>query len=137
MPASAGQALRSRLRPADPFDLIRLLARSQNDPRKAVAELIQNSLDAGATEITVLRFRKSRVVSLSVLDNGTGVLPDRGRRDALQFLATNIGHSIKRRLTAQERLKLMQLGQYGIGILGFWSVGRLLSLRSRVESSDG
>ena len=138
MPASAapGKALRVRLKPADPFDLIRLLARSQNDPRKAVAELVQNSLDAGATEITVQRFRKARVVSLSVLDNGRGVLPERDRRDALQFLATNIGHSIKRRLTAQERLKLMQLGQYGIGLLGFWSVGRLLSLRSRVESSD-
>jgi hypothetical protein len=136
MAPAAGQALRARLKPADPFDLIRLLARSQNDPRKAVAELVQNSLDAGATEISVLRRRKSGVVSLSVFDNGGGVLPDRGRREALQFLATNIGHSIKRRLTAQERLKLMQLGQYGIGLLGFWSVGRLLSLRTRVAGSD-
>jgi hypothetical protein len=34
------------LRPADPFDLIRWLARSQSDPRKAVAELVQNSIDA-------------------------------------------------------------------------------------------
>jgi len=36
------------LRPADPFDLIRWLARSQSDPRKAVAELVQNSIDAHA-----------------------------------------------------------------------------------------
>jgi len=28
------------LRPADPFELIRWLARSQSDPRKAVAELV-------------------------------------------------------------------------------------------------
>jgi hypothetical protein len=34
-----------RLRPANPFDLIRLIAESQNDPRKAIAELVQNSLD--------------------------------------------------------------------------------------------
>ena len=39
------------LKPADPFDLIRWLARSQSDPRKAVAELVQNSIDAGARQI--------------------------------------------------------------------------------------
>ena len=39
---------RVRLRPENPFELIRLLARSQTDPRKAVAELAQNSLDANA-----------------------------------------------------------------------------------------
>jgi hypothetical protein len=38
------------LRPADPFDLIRWLARSQSDPRKAVAELVQNSIDAHGAE---------------------------------------------------------------------------------------
>ncbi len=32
-----------RLRPANSFDLIRLIALSQSDPRKAVAELVQNS----------------------------------------------------------------------------------------------
>lgn len=35
-----------KLQPADPFDLIRWLARTQSDPRKAVAELVQNSIDA-------------------------------------------------------------------------------------------
>jgi hypothetical protein len=30
----------------DPFELIRWLAYSQPDPRKALAELVQNSLDA-------------------------------------------------------------------------------------------
>ena len=39
------------LRPADPFDLIRWLARSQSDPRKAVAELVQNSIDARARHV--------------------------------------------------------------------------------------
>src|SRR5687768_319375 len=44
-----------RLRPADPFQLIRWLARSQPDPRKAVAELVQNSFDAGAQRVDVER----------------------------------------------------------------------------------
>jgi hypothetical protein len=38
-----------KLRAADPFELIRWLARSQPDPRKALAELVQNSIDARAT----------------------------------------------------------------------------------------
>lgn len=46
--APGAGATRLRLRPADPFELIRWLARSQSDPRKAVAELVQNSLDAQA-----------------------------------------------------------------------------------------
>jgi hypothetical protein len=128
--------MRVRLKPADPFDLIRLLARSQNDPRKAVAELVQNSLDAGAREVTVTRYRKSGAVCLAVHDNGEGVLPEMDRPGALQHLATHIGHSYKRHLTPEERYKLLQLGKYGIGLLGFWSVGRFLSMRSRVKGSD-
>jgi len=43
------------LQPADAFDLIRWLARSQSDPRKAVAELVQNAIDANARTIAVER----------------------------------------------------------------------------------
>jgi hypothetical protein len=127
---------RVRLKPADPFDLIRLLARSQNDPRKAVAELVQNSLDAGATEVAVTRFRRGGAVCLSVHDNGGGVLPDLPRPDALHHIATHIGHSYKQHLTPEERYRLLQQGKYGIGLLGFWSVGRLMTMRSRVNGSE-
>lgn len=133
---SPSTALRVRLKPADPFDLIRLLARSQNDPRKAVAELVQNSLDAGATEVNVTRYRKSGAVCLSIYDNGNGVLPALDRREALRHIATNIGHSYKRNLSAEERLRQLQAGKYGIGLLGFWSVGRTFAMRSRVAGSE-
>ena len=46
---------RVRLQPADAFDLIRWLARSQSDPRKAVAELVQNAIDANARTIAIER----------------------------------------------------------------------------------
>lgn len=57
----------------DPFDLIRHLARSQSDPRKAVAELVQNALDEQATHITVERRRDTGETVLSILDDGRGV----------------------------------------------------------------
>src|SRR5687767_11998532 len=64
-----------RLRPANPFDLIRLIAESQNDPRKAVAELVQNSLDAGARRITLTRASRKKEQVLSILDDGQGIFP--------------------------------------------------------------
>ncbi len=48
-PARSREAVRGKVRPHDPFELIRWLALSQPDPRKALAELVQNSLDAGAS----------------------------------------------------------------------------------------
>jgi len=126
-PEKAGQ-----LRAADPFDLIRLLARSQHDPRKAVAELVQNSLDAGAAHVVVVRFQQRGVKCISIRDDGEGVLPGMGRKDALNYIATNIGHSRKGELSAKERYQLLLQGKYGIGLLGFWSVGRLMEMRTRV-----
>ena len=57
-PRKKPPAKRVRLRPQDPFDLIRLLARSQSDPRKAIGELVQNSLDAGASTVEIEWFNK-------------------------------------------------------------------------------
>src|SRR3954467_15709981 len=70
-----------KLRPADPFDLIRWLARSQSDPRKAVAELVQNSIDAHARHIVVSRRRLRGGPALTVRDDGEGVLPGLGREE--------------------------------------------------------
>jgi hypothetical protein len=116
------------LRPADPFDLIRWLARSQSDPRKAIAELVQNSIDARARRVTVERRRVRGRPALVVRDDGGGVLPTLGREEALRFIATNIGASRKRNLSAEERRRLVITGQYGVGLLGFWSVGHRMEI---------
>jgi len=121
---------RGRLKVHDPFELIRWLALSQPDPRKALAELVQNSLDAGARSVRVLRQRKRGTPCLSIWDDGEGVIPELDRPEALKYIATHIGHSRKRTLTPQERLELMTQGQYGIGLLGFWSLGEMLEIRS-------
>jgi len=124
------------LKPADPFDLIRWLARSQSDPRKAVAELVQNSIDAGARQIRLERRRVRRTPAITIRDYGEGVLADLGREDALRTIATNIGCSRKRNLTPLERHAQVVAGKYGIGLLGFWSVGRRMDIRSRVGGGD-
>ena len=127
----AGTRVRKgRLKVHDPFELIRWLALSQTDPRKALAELVQNSLDAGARSIEVIRERMRGMPCLHVLDDGEGVIPELDRQEALRYIATHVGHSRKRSLTPSERLELMTQGQYGIGLLGFWCLGQALELRS-------
>lgn len=128
--------MRFHLQPADPFDLIRWLARTQSDPRKAVAELVQNSIDAGARTIAVERRRVRGRPALIVRDDGQGVLPDRGREEALRHIGTHIGHSHKLGLSPSERHERVVAGQYGVGLLGFWAVGRQMELRSRVAGSQ-
>jgi hypothetical protein len=125
-----------RLRAADPFELIRWLARSQTDPRKALAELVQNSLDAGAGHVTITRVRERGVTALRIVDDGEGVIPEMPRAEALAHIATHIGHSRKRNLTPEQRRELMMQGQYGIGLLGFWALGAELEMRSQVAGGE-
>jgi hypothetical protein len=128
---SAGE-LRGRLRAHDPFELIRWLALSQPDPRKALAELVQNSLDAGARTIRLTRRRDRGEPCLWIFDDGEGVIPELDRQEALRYIATHIGHSRKRDLSPEQRLRLLTQGQYGIGLLGFWSLGEMLEMRTAV-----
>lgn len=124
-----------RLQPADAFDLIRWLARSQSDPRKAVAELVQNAIDANARTIVIERRRRGRRPVLVVRDDGEGIRPHEERETALRYIATHIGRSHKRNLSPSERREQIIAGQYGIGLLGFWSIGHRMEIRSRVASS--
>lgn len=130
--ADLDQTARIELEPADPFELIRWLARSQPDPRKATAELIQNSLDAGAQRVDVVRARVGAAISLSIRDDGEGVLPHLQRRAALEHLAKHVGHSHKMSLDPGERARRVVAGQYGVGLLGFWAIGHRMEIHSRV-----
>lgn len=133
MPRSTPKPPRKvRLRPHDAFDLIRLLARSQSDPRKAVAELVQNSLDAGARHLELTWLNDKGRRALRIWDDGQGVFPELEREAALRRIAHTIGYSHKRDLSPAQRKELMVQGQYGIGLIGFWSVGQALEMKSRV-----
>ena len=131
-----GSGTKFKLQPADPFDLIRWLARTQNDPRKAVAELVQNAIDARARTVRIERRRLKGKPALVIRDDGEGVLPALPREEALRHIGTHIGHSHKLGLSPSERHARVIAGQYGVGLLGFWAVGRQLELRSRVARSE-
>ncbi len=120
----------------DPFALVRHLARSQPDPRKAVAELVQNALDEQATQIHIRREKAGGTTRLVIHDNGRGVLPELDRATALEGIAKNIGNSRKRQMSFDERMRAAMLGQFGIGLLGFWNIGHELRMISRVDNSD-
>ena len=131
-----GDVEKGRVRVHDAFELIRWLALSQPDPRKALAELVQNSLDAGAGHIRITRLREKKVPCLKIFDDGEGVIPELPRKEALRYIATHIGHSRKRELSPRQRYELMTQGQYGIGLLGFWSLGETLEIRSHVPGQE-
>ena len=134
--AEKAAARRVRLKPHDSFDLIRLLARSQSDARKAVGELVQNSLDAGARRVDITWLNERGERCLRIFDDGEGVFPELSREEALCRLAQTIGHSHKQDLSPAERHQQMVLGKYGIGLLGFWCVAEAMEIKSRVGGGE-
>ncbi|MEE9332820.1 MAG: ATP-binding protein [Granulosicoccaceae bacterium] len=52
------------------------LALSQSNPLKAVAEFVENSIDAGASEIEIIRGREKKEAHLRIRDNGHGISRD-------------------------------------------------------------
>ncbi|MDA3933303.1 MAG: ATP-binding protein [Gammaproteobacteria bacterium] len=115
-----------KLRIGDDWNAIRIIALSQNNPLKAVAEFVENSIDAGASEITITRGRERGEQYLRIVDNGQGVpLNDAGLPD-FHYVATHICDSVKKQLKEAGADGLQ--GEFGIGLLSFWTVGEHLSM---------
>ncbi|MDA8109674.1 MAG: ATP-binding protein [Betaproteobacteria bacterium] len=122
-PAAGG-----RLRIGDDWNAITIIALSQDNPLKAVAELVENSIDAGARRITITRGRERGEHYLEVTDDGRGVPRDAEGRPDFRYVATHICDSLKRRLKAEGARGIQ--GEYGIGLLSFWTVGEELAMSS-------
>jgi len=97
---------------------------------------VQNSLDANARRVAIERRRVRRAPALVIRDDGEGIVPELSREAALRAIATNIGHSRKRGLSPRERHEEIVAGKYGIGLLGFWSIGHRMDIRSRVGGGE-
>ena len=118
-----------RLKIGDEWMAIQIIALSQTNPQKAVAELVENSLDAGATRVTITRSRRRGRVQLRISDDGRGVpLNEEGVPD-FDYVATHVCDSLKRKLGERQRRGVQ--GEVGIGLLGFWSIGRELEMVSQ------
>src|SRR5437660_10347135 len=105
------------MRISDDSNAIRIITLSQSNPLKAIAELVENSIDAHAKTITIIRGREHGEHFLTVKDDGDGVPRDPNGLPDFKYVATHICHSVKRRLKADGAGGGLQ-GALGIGL---WS----------------
>ena len=110
-----------KLKIGDHWNVINIIALSQNNPLKAIAEFVENSIDAGAKNVTIIRGKQRNEHYLKIVDDGSGI-PD------FHYVATHIGDSIKRELKRKGEQGLQ--GEFGIGLLSFWTVGETCTLTS-------
>jgi len=121
---------RGKLRIGDDWNAIRIIALSQSNPLKAIAELVENSIDAHAKTIVITRGREHGEHYLKVKDDGDGLPRDPNGLPNFKYVATHICDSIKRRLKSNGDGSGIQ-GEFGIGLLSFWTVGDTLSMTSK------
>src|SRR6266700_1548091 len=122
-----------RLRIGDDWNAITIIALSQQNPLKAVAEFVENSIDALARNITIIRGRDKGQHFLRIKDDGQGIPRDDEGLPNFQYVATHICDAFKRRLRAEGVTGIQ--GEFGIGLLSFWTVGEELVLTS--AGTDG
>ena len=87
-----------KLRIGDHWSAISIIAQSQDNPLKAVAEFVENSIDAGAKSIQIVRGRERGEPFLKVIDDGEGIRLDETGVPDFRYVATHICDSIKKRL---------------------------------------
>jgi hypothetical protein len=125
---SGAARARGRLKIGDDWNAITIIALSQSNPMKAVAELIENSIDAKARSVTVTRGREGGRHYLTIKDDGEGVPRDEAGLPDFRYVATHICDSVKRRLKQDGAAGLQ--GEFGIGLLSFWTIGEDLAMTS-------
>lgn len=118
-----------RLKIGDDWNAIRIIALSQGNPLKAIAEFVENSIDAHAKSVTITRGREHGAHYLAVKDDGDGVPRDAEGLPDFKYVATHICDSIKRHLKAEGNGAGVQR-EFGIGLLSFWTVGETLTMSS-------
>lgn len=131
--AKKSTTTQGKLRIGDDWNAITIIALSQSNPLKAVAEFVENSIDAGATRIDIIRGREKGDAYLRIKDNGRGIPKDDDGIPNFKYVATHICDSIKRQLKSAGNGDGMQ-GEFGIGLLSFWTVGENLLMRSVAEN---
>lgn len=112
----------------DQWNAITIIAHSQTHPLKAICELTENAIDAGAKTVRIIRRRRQGEAFIEFEDDGRGVAADGEGRPDFERIATHLCDSMKRRLDAPARRGVH--GEFGIGLLSFWSLGENLTMTS-------
>lgn len=121
-----------KLKIGDSWNAITIIALSQNNPLKAIAEFVENSIDASAKHITLTKGRERGETYLRIVDDGAGIPRDAEGQPDFKYVATHICDSIKRKLKNDGATGIQ--GEFGIGLLSFWTVGETLRLTSSGDS---
>lgn len=121
-------AASGKLRIGDHWNAITIIALSQSNPLKAIAEFVENSIDAKARNITIVRGKEKGRLYLKITDDGEGIPRDEAGIPNFKYVATHICDSIKRQLKNHGLTGIQ--GEFGIGLLSFWTVGEELILTS-------
>ena len=128
---STGTKNSGRLKIGDAWNAITIIALSQENPLKAIAEFVENSIDARAGRVTITRGREQGEHFLMVADDGEGVPRNPDGIPDFHYVGTHICDSIKRRLKLDGSQGIQ--GEFGIGLLSFWTVGEVLAMSSAAE----
>jgi nitrate/nitrite-specific signal transduction histidine kinase len=94
--ARTRERARGKLKIGDDWNAITIIALSQSNPLKAIAELVENSIDAKARSVTITRGREHGRHFLAIRDDGEGVPRDADGLPDFHYVATHICDSIKR-----------------------------------------
>jgi len=124
---------KGRLRIGDNWNAITIIALSQSNPLKAIAEFVENSIDAKAKNITIIRGLERGQHFLKITDDGQGIHHTEEGLPDFAYVATHICDSIKREMKIQGAEGIQ--GEFGIGLLSFWTVGEELTMAS--AGADG
>ncbi|MBU2103158.1 MAG: ATP-binding protein, partial [Candidatus Omnitrophica bacterium] len=124
----AKKGLVGKLRIGDDWNAITIIALSQNNPLKAIAEFVENSIDATAKTVTIIRGKEHSRQYLKIIDDGQGIPCGEDGAPDFKYVATHICDSLKRKLKEQGVQGIQ--GEFGIGLLSFWTVGHKLTLIS-------
>ena len=85
-----------KLKIGDDWNAIRIIALSQSNPLKAIAEFVENSIDAHARTIAITRGREHGEHYLSIKDDGDGVPRDEEGRPDFKHVAKTWENSARR-----------------------------------------
>lgn len=117
--------IEGKLRIADEDYALELLSNvHREDPRRPIRELVENSVDAESTSMSVVVNKRASDPYIMCRDNGEGI-----SLKVLIEVPQRICDSIKR------RMKMKTGGVHGIGLLSFYTIGNRLRIISRSKSS--